>query len=380
MSRESITRPPQMSNGGLPLAHLPSSMATPLDPLRWLAPPQRAPWPQPPLCASDAATSALAHYDKIMSQQMISLYKQALAKYAKLAVHAQWVETAQSVALAAWQCQEDAAHVQALTKEADIQQPRDDTFRAITDGFAINLDILVVKMVSWHGADNMMALLAMKRRKDNANTQGYLEGRAARALQNAATRVNVLATSRCQEDNAHAKAFASEADKSNRWEATLHASQLQYVAQLSFTSSNEFFAWVADCDASWDGTVAEAPNRTPALAERAFANNKEAAGRTRNLTAADMAMMVFVEDTRRKEMAGAAHHWAVAECNTVLVLPTLGDNVLPPTMMPLATSMAVLSSPPHPTSYVGAVLSNIEGGAHATPLVIAPLPEPSMEP
>jgi hypothetical protein len=74
MSRESITRPPQMRNGGSPPAHLPSSTTTPLDPLRWLAPPQRAPEPQPPVRASDAATSALAHYDKIMSQQMISLY------------------------------------------------------------------------------------------------------------------------------------------------------------------------------------------------------------------------------------------------------------------------------------------------------------------
>ncbi len=104
----------------MPPAHLPSSTATPLDPLRWLAPPQRAPEPIPPVCASDAATSALAHYDKIISQQMISLYKQALAKCAELAVHAQRVETAQSVALAAWQCQEDAAHAQALAKEADI--------------------------------------------------------------------------------------------------------------------------------------------------------------------------------------------------------------------------------------------------------------------
>ncbi len=77
-------------------------MATPLDPLCWLAPPQRAPEPQPPVHASDAATSALAHYKEIMSQQMISLHKQALAECAKLAAHAQHVETARSIALAAW--------------------------------------------------------------------------------------------------------------------------------------------------------------------------------------------------------------------------------------------------------------------------------------
>ncbi len=104
MSQESITRPPQMRNSGLPQAHLPSSTATPLDPPRWLAPPQRAPEPQPPVCASDAATSALAHYKEIMSQKMISLYKQALAECAKLAAHAQQMETARSVTLVTWGC------------------------------------------------------------------------------------------------------------------------------------------------------------------------------------------------------------------------------------------------------------------------------------
>ncbi len=122
------------------------------------------------------------------------------------------------------------------------------------------------------------------------------------------------------------------------------------MAQLSFTSSNKFFAWVADCDMSRDGAVAEAPNCTPALAEteRASADNKEAAGHTRNLTAADMATTVFVEDTQHEEMAGAAHHRAVAKCDTALVLPTSGDNALAPMMMPLATLMAMLSSPPLP--------------------------------
>jgi hypothetical protein len=379
MSRESITRPPQLRNGGSPLAHLPSSTATPLDPLRWLAPPQRAPELQPPVRASDAATSTLAHYNEIMSQQMISLYKQALAECAELAAHAQRVETAQSVVLAAWRRQEDAAHVQALAEETDIRCRRNDTFHAITNGFAINLNILAVEMASWHGADDAMALLAMKCRKDDAIAQGYIEGRAARALQNAAVRVNVLAASRPQEDDAHAKAFASKADKSNRREATLRASQLQCVAQLGFTSS-EFFAWVAECNASWDGAVAEAPNHTPALAERASANNKEAAGCMRNSTTADMATTVFVEDTRRKEMAGATHHRAVAECDTTLVLPTSGDNASAPTMMPPATPMAVLSSPPRPTSYVGVVLLNIEGGAHVTSLVVAPSPQPLVEP
>jgi hypothetical protein len=248
--------------------------------------------------------------------------------------------------LAAWQCQEDAAHAQVLAKEADIQRRREDTFRTITNGFAIDLDILAVKMASWHGTDNAMALLAMKHRKDNANVQGYLDGHAVRALQKVAVHVNVLAASCPQEDDAHAKAFASEADKRNCREATLRAAQLKYVAQLGFTSSNQFFALVAECNASQDGAVVEAPNRTLVLAERASADNKEAAGRTRNSTTANMATTVFVEDMQHEEMAGTAHHWAVAECNTALVLPTSGDNALALMMMPSATPMAVLSSPP----------------------------------
>jgi hypothetical protein len=206
-------------------------------------------------------------------------------------------------------------------------------------------------MASWHGADDAMALFVMKRHKDDADAQGYHDVRAAAvtyATQNAATRANMLAVSRRREDDTHAKAFASVTNKRNRWEATLRAAQLKYVAQLGFMSSNEFFAWVAECDASWDGAVAEVPNRTLALAERVSANNKEAAGCTQNSTAANMATTVFVEDTRCKEMAGAAHHRAVAKCNTALVLPTSGDNALAPMMMPLATLMAMLSSPPLP--------------------------------
>jgi hypothetical protein len=46
------------------------------------------------------------------------------------------------------------------------------------------------------------------------------------------------------------------------------------VARLGFTFSSKFFAWVAECDASWDGAVAEAPNRTPALAKKSLAEER----------------------------------------------------------------------------------------------------------
>jgi hypothetical protein len=226
MNRNPLPYPLQMRNGGSPPAHLPSSMATPLDPLRWLVPPQCIPKPQPLVHTSDAATCALAHYEEIMSQQMIPLHVQALTKCAELAAHAQRVETAQSVALATWQHLEDAAHAQALAEEADIRRHRDDTFRTITNGFVINLDILAVKMASWHGTDDAMALLAMKHCEDNANVQGYLDGRAAMAPQKAAMHANVLAASRRREDDAYAKAFASATDKRNCRETTLRATQL----------------------------------------------------------------------------------------------------------------------------------------------------------
>ena len=49
MDQNPFPYPLQMRNGGSPPAHLPSSTAIPLDPLCWLAPPQRAPEPQPPV-------------------------------------------------------------------------------------------------------------------------------------------------------------------------------------------------------------------------------------------------------------------------------------------------------------------------------------------
>ncbi len=121
MNQNPLPYPLQMRNGGSLPAHLPSSMATPLDPLCWLAPPQCAPEPQPPVHASDAATSALAPYDDIITQR---IFDQALAKCAKLAAHAQRAMTALSIAMAAWQRQEDAAHAQALAKKALAKEQR----------------------------------------------------------------------------------------------------------------------------------------------------------------------------------------------------------------------------------------------------------------
>ncbi len=186
----------------------------------------------------------------------------------------------------------------------------------ITNGFAINLDILAVEMASWHGADNAMALLAIKRRKEDTNAQGYLDGCAAMAPQKAATRANVLAASCRREDDAYAKVFPSATDKRNHRETTLRANQFQYVAQLGFTSSSEFFAWVAECDASQDGTVAEAPNRTPVLAEKSLAKERrhhETATQERAL--ADKANKPGRAAVQEKALDNEAYkrHWAATQ-------------------------------------------------------------------
>jgi hypothetical protein len=51
---------------------------------------------------------------------MIAFYQGRLTQYAKHTVRTQQVEAAQLATLAKWQCQEDAAHTQALAEEADI--------------------------------------------------------------------------------------------------------------------------------------------------------------------------------------------------------------------------------------------------------------------
>ncbi len=61
------------------------------------------------------------------------------------------------------------------------------------------------------------------------------------------------------------------------------------------------------------------------------------------------------------------------------ILAVEDDEASAPTMPPLAPPTAVLPTPHRPTSYV-AVLSNIKGGAHTTPLIVAPSPRPLVEP
>jgi hypothetical protein len=58
------------------------------------------------------------------------------------------------------------------TFAADMRRQHNDTLRVITNRFAINLDILTIRVVSWDGASKAMALLATK------TTQGGRSGTA----------------------------------------------------------------------------------------------------------------------------------------------------------------------------------------------------------
>ncbi len=103
--------------------------------------------------------------------------------------------------------------------------------------------------------------------------------------------------------------------------------------------------------ASQDGAAREAAKLTPLLADRASTNNKEATSCVQELAAANMAAIMFLVETRRQEMAGAAQHRAVAKCSTALVLTPLGNKALAP-MMPLALAPSTaVSSPPPPPPY-----------------------------
>jgi hypothetical protein len=287
---------------------------------RWLFPLERAPPPPRDVAgcsgngsscelarstsnghASGVATVTLAHYEEIISEIMISLTEQALAECAELAAHAQQVGTARSTALAVWRCQEDAANMQALAKEAGMQRHCDDTLRSINDGFAINLDIIAVEVASWHDkVDDAMALLAMQRRKDDADAQGYHDGRAAataNVLQKAAARVNMLAGSRSQEDDTHTKAFTSAADKRNCWEATLLATLPKYTHHLGFGSYDDFVAWRAEHEAL-AADEGGAPEQASALCERVPITDMELGGHAWDSPPTEMTATAFGKDTQ----------------------------------------------------------------------------------
>jgi hypothetical protein len=138
------------------------------------------------------------------------------------------------------------------------------------------------------------------------------------------------------------------------------------VAQLGFTSSSEFFAWVAECDASRDGAVAEAPYRTPALAEKALAEEQR-----RHKTAAREKALADEAKERREVVA---HAKALAA--KVLADKQRGQVAAVRAKVFAAQALAIATSlPPRPTSYVGAVLSTLGGGL--LPAMLSSPPSPT---
>jgi hypothetical protein len=351
MRQESITRPPQMRDGGLLPAHLPSSMATPLDPPRWLAPPPCTPEPHTPVPASDVTTIVLARFNAIINERMISMNRQFLAQSAKLTLQAQWVETAQSTTLATWQHQEDAAHAQALAEEADMQHHHDDTLSMITEGFPINLSNLAVEVASWDGTDEAMALLAMVQCNNAVNTQPFhkeLAATAAKAPQKAAVRATALAVSRSQEDDMHTQALTTAAAKRGRSEARNRTNMQKHAHLLGFGSYDDYIAWRAGCKALADDEVG-APKQASSLGEKTSVTDMESAGHPRDSPPGDMTATAFSKETRHPVTDDTTPRRAVAKRNTQGVFPTSGDNPSAPGMMPLAPPTAVSSTPPRPT-------------------------------
>ncbi len=126
-----------------------------------------------------------------------------------------------------------------LAKEADICCRHNNTLCAIANNFAIDLDILTVRVASWDGTDNAMMLLAMKQCEDNAQVQHFFNDCAAvavRARWKAAMRASVLAASRCQKDQAHTQAFASTTAKRGHQETTLRTALTWYEKSLPSTT------------------------------------------------------------------------------------------------------------------------------------------------
>jgi hypothetical protein len=253
-----------------------------------------------PDCAHYVTTYASALYNAVVvTKRAIQLHQVRLAQCTELAEHAQWVEAARSTAVAEWQRQEDATHTKALAKEVDIQCRHDKFLRAINNGFTINLDSLVVDVVSWDSTDNATALLVRKQREDVATAQRFhdnCDAVTAQAYWQAAVRSNVLAELRSQEDEVHTQAFTSMAATTSHHVTTICAALPQYER-----SWDKYIAWAAEYNAqkkpSRDAPAVEAANSPPVLAKRVSADDKEAASRTGDSTTAAMATTVFVVDT-----------------------------------------------------------------------------------
>ena len=116
------------------------------------------------------------------------------------------------------------------------------------------------------------------------------------------------------------------------------------------------------------------------LAERTSTNDKEADGRTRALPPTDTTATANGEDTQRPVTDDATPRRVMAKSNTPGMWTTSDDTSSSPELTTAATLTETLSSSPRPTTYVGAVLSNMGERAHVTPLAVAPSPQSSAEP
>ncbi len=121
-----------------------------------------------------------------------------------------------------------------------MRHHHNNNLHAITRRFAMDLGSLEILVASWDGAGDATALLKMQQCKNATDVKRFHDGHAAdaaKALPKEAICAKVLATTGCQEDEAHTQAFTSAANKQSCQMANLLAAYDKKVA------------WMAQCNA-----------------------------------------------------------------------------------------------------------------------------------
>ena len=343
MSREYLPCPPQMRNDGPPPAHLSSSSAFALGESRWLYPPQRAP---------DTLRPPISGF-LTQCEQIENTSREKMRNGGTPPAHL-----------------DKAEHAKAF----------DDEWLRLKEEALIRIDEEHCGLRPPFVATNITDFLRSVEATDARNRQALeaLDARNRQALEAVETR--------------HRQALALEAHIVYDAPALPTTTSPELPAMLSPSPCPTLSYLGAVLNTTGGGhsslhatspTVAVPTSLSvvkEVLAERTSANDIEADGRTWALPPTDMPATAIGEDTQHTATDDATPRRVVAERNTPGMLPTLDDTSSSLELTPAAILTESLSSPPWPTTYVGAVLSNMGERAHATPLAVTPSPQSSAEP
>ena len=324
MSGESLPCPPQMSNGGSPPAHLSSSSAFALGESRWLYPPQRAP---------DALRPPISGF-LTQCEQIENTSREKMRNGGTPPAHLDKAERAKAF---------DDEWLR-LKEEALIRF--DEERHGLRPPFvATNINDFL-RSVDATDARNRQALEAFETRHRQAYDAPAVPTTTSPEL------LDMLSPS----PRPTSSYLGAVLNTNGGGHSSSHSTPPTVTVPTSLSVVKEV------------------------LTERTSANDKEADGRTRALPPTDMTAKAIGEDTQRPMTDDATPRRVVAERNTPGMLPTSDDTSLSPEITLAATLTESLSSSPRPTTYVGAVLSNMGERAHATPLAVTPSPQSSAEP